>query len=103
MYYRYEMRTGADKPWQGCFQFFYPDELRYIGKWLKEPKWYQKHPDKESRCWFTDYGFEKFQDIIKEIIQNRLDSNPEWEMRLLQTESLERIVMKGKVQCIQLV
>ena len=42
MFYRYEIRAGEDAPWKGCFQFFFPDQLRYIGRWLKEPKWYKK-------------------------------------------------------------
>ena len=103
MFYRYEIRTARDEPWQGCFQFFYPDQCRYIGQWLKEPTWYKKHPETESRCWFTQYGFGKFQDIFEELVQSRLESNPGWEVRLLQAEVLENVAKKGKVQWIELV
>ena len=50
MFYRYEIRTGPDQPWKGCFQYFFPDQRRYIGRWLKEPKWYQNHPNEKSKC-----------------------------------------------------
>lgn len=53
MFYRYEVRTDPDKPWEGGFQRLFPDQRRYIGRFLKEPKWYKKHPDVETRCWFT--------------------------------------------------
>ena len=102
MYYHYEMRTGSNETWQGCFQFFFPDQRRYIGRWLKEPSWYSKHPDVDSRCWFTEVGFQKYGDMVEQIIQELLDTNPEWEMRLLKTEILN-IAMKGKIQCIEVI
>lgn len=103
MYYRYEMRTGTNDTWQGCFQFFFPDQRRYIGKWLKEPSWYSKHPDVDSRCWFTEAGFQKYGDMVEQFIQERLDTNPEWEMRLLKTDILQNFAMKGKIQCIEII
>lgn len=30
MFYRYEIRTGSEQPWEGCFQYFFPDQRRYI-------------------------------------------------------------------------
>lgn len=53
MFYRYEVRIGSDKPWEGGFQCLFPDQLRHIGRYLKEPKWYKNHPDVDTRCWFT--------------------------------------------------
>lgn len=44
MYYRYEVRRSANDPWEGCFQYLFPDQRRFLGRWIKEPKWYQNHP-----------------------------------------------------------
>lgn len=96
MFYRYEVRIGSDKPWEGCFQYFFPDQRRYIGRFLKEPKWYKEHPNVATRCWFTQEGFDKYGDLVKEAIEKR-----DVEYRLVRSESLENIVMLGKIQCIQ--
>lgn len=103
MFYRYEIRTGPDQSWKGCFQYFFPDQRRYIGRWLKEPKWYQNHPNEKSKCWFTQEGYDKYGDLVEETIQERLDNNPHWETRLLKTENLDNISMRGSIQCIQLI
>ncbi len=102
MFYRYEVRIGSDKPWEGCFQYFFPDQRRYIGRFLKEPKWYKEHPNVATRCWFTQEGFDKYGELVRETIEKRgvlNDSNGEY--RLVKSESLENIVMLGKIQCIQ--
>lgn len=96
MFYRYEVRTDPDKPWEGGFQRLFPDQRRYIGRFLKEPKWYKKHPDVETRCWFTQEGFDKYGGLVREAIEKR-----GVEYRLIKSESLENIVMLGKIQCIQ--
>lgn len=96
MFYRYEVRTDLDKPWEGGFQRLFPDQRRYIGRFLKEPKWYKKHPDVETRCWFTQEGFDKYGGLVREAIEKR-----GVEYRLIKSESLENIVMLGKIQCIQ--
>ena len=44
MYYRFEVRRSANDPWEGCFQYLFPDQRRFLGRWIKEPKWYQKFP-----------------------------------------------------------
>lgn len=101
MFYRYEMRSSPSDPWKGCFQYFFPDQRRYIARWLKEPKWYQNHPDVDSKCWFTQEGISKYGGMVEEFIEKRLSDMPEGEMRLLQTETLENLVMHGRIQCIQ--
>ena len=40
--------------------------------------------------------------MVEEIIENRLVSNPDWEMRVIQAEFLENIAVKGKVQYIEI-
>ena len=75
---------------------FFPDQRRYIGRFLKEPKWYKEHPNVATRCWFTQEGFDKYGDLVKEAIEKR-----DVEYRLVRSESLENIVMLGKIQCIQ--
>ena len=71
MFYRYEVRIGSDKPWEGGFQCLFPDQLRHIGRYLKEPKWYKNHPDVDTRCWFTQEGFDKYGDLVEEAIKER--------------------------------
>ena len=90
MFYRYEVRIGSDKPWEGGFQCLLPDQLRHIGRYLKEPKWYKQE------------GFDKYGDLVEEAIKERGILNyPNGEYRLVKSETLENIVMLGKIQCIQ--
>ena len=103
MYYRFEVRRSANDPWEGCFQYLFPDQRRFLGRWIKEPKWYQKHPFTNSRCWFTQEGFEKYGDLVEEVVKERMENFSEGEMRILKRPKLENIVMHGKIQCIQLI
>lgn len=102
MYYRYEARYTGDKDaeWEGIFQFFSPDERR---KWycLAVPKWYEKNPDVDSQAWFTQHGYDKWHEKMEKTIEDYLSwCNEGWEVRLLQVETLDNIVFKGKTQCI---
>ena len=103
MYYRYEGRyVGGDKEteWEGIFQCFSPDERR---KWycLTIPKWYEKNPDVESQAWFTQHGYDKWHEKMEKTIEDFLSwCYDGWEVRLLQVETLDNIVFKGKTQCI---
>ena len=104
MFYRFEIRTSPDSPWEGGFQYLFPDQIRYITRFVREPKWYQNHPDINTRCWFTQEGFTKYGDIIQEAIEEcGVLDYPNSKMRILKRPSLENIVMHGKIQCIQLI
>ena len=35
MYYRFEVRRAANDPWEGCFQYLFPDQRRFLGRWTK--------------------------------------------------------------------
>lgn len=100
MYYRYEAKNENGE-YEGIFSFFNPSERRYFNRFLKEPQWYQKNPDIESRCWFTEEGYNKYHHVIDEIISGY--DNFREEVRLLTKETLENIVCKGKIQCIELI
>jgi hypothetical protein len=98
MFYRYEAPNKHGQ-YVGIFSFFNPDQRRYFNRFLKEPKWYANNPDVDSRCWFTEEGYKKYYSIIEELI---VEINiPEF--RLVTTETLDNIVCKGKMQCIELV
>lgn len=56
-----------------------------------------------SRCWFTQEGFEKYGDLVEEVVKERMENFSEGEMRILKRPKLENIVMHGKIQCIQLI
>lgn len=92
MYYRYEVKN-EDGQYVGIFCELNPDQRRHFNRFLKEPKWYQKNPGKESRCWFTELGYQKYHHVIDEMISEM----PSIEVRLLCIESLARIAMKGKI------
>lgn len=96
MYYRYEAKDENGE-YNGIFTFFDPDQCRYFNRFLKEPKWYSQNPGIESKCWFTEEGYEKYHCIIEELIADAGIEN----IRLLKEENLENIVRKGKIQCIQ--
>ena len=100
MFYRYEAKNKNGQ-YEGIFSFFNPSERRYFNRFLKEPKWYEKNPDIESRCWFTEEGYNKYHHVIDEIISGYDGLN--MEVRLLTKETLENVVCKGKIQCIELV
>lgn len=98
MYYRYEAKNQKGE-YEGIFSFLNPSQRRYFNRFLKEPKWYEKNPGVESRCWFTQEGYEKYHSIIDEMISG------DWrlEVRLLTKDTLDNIVCKGKIQCIEAV
>lgn len=97
MFYRYEAKDEEGK-YKGIFAFFDPDQRRYFNRFLREPKWYKNNPDTDSRCWFTEEGYNKYHSIIDELIsENRLA-----EVKLLKKEKLENVVCKGKIQWIVL-
>lgn len=103
MYYRYEVKT--EEGWEGIFSIANPDWRRYISRFISEPAWYKKQEnpyDIQSRCWFTQYGFKKYSHLIQEMIDDYKYYFPKLETRILQQESLDNLVMKGKVQVIEL-
>lgn len=103
MYYRYEVKMGNE--WEGVFSIADPDWRRYIGRYISTPKWYAKQKDPyaiNSRCWFTEYGFQKYHQFIDDMIADYRSFTPNLEIRILQAYSLENLVMKGKVQVIEL-
>lgn len=104
MFYRYEAENKETGEYEGIFSFFNPSERRYFNRFLKEPKWYEKHPNVESKCWFTQDGYDKYHHIIDEIIA----SYQPWpsrrlNIRLLTKSTLENIACKGKMQCIEVI
>ena len=105
MFYRYEAKNKETGEYEGIFSFFNPSERRYFNRFLKESKWYEKNPNVNSRCWFTEEGYNKYHHIIDEIISgyNGWRGYEHLEIRLLVKETLENIVCKGKNQCIKLV
>lgn len=98
MFYRYEAKNENGE-YEGIFSFFNPSERRYFNRFLKEPKWYEKNPDVNSRCWFTEEGYNKYHHVIDEIISSYRGI----EVRLLTKEILDNVVCKGKIQCIELI
>ena len=97
MFFRYEAKN-KDGNFEGIFSFFNPSQRRYFNRFLREPKWYEKNPDIDSRCWFTEEGYKKYHSIIDKLIAESY-----WikDVRLLTKTSLTNIVCKGKIQCIE--
>jgi len=98
MFYRYEAKNENGE-YEGIFSFFNSSQRRYFNRFLKEPKWYKKNPNIDSRCWFTEEGYKKYHHIIDELIEE----NENLEIRLLIQPTLNNIVLKGQIQCIELV
>lgn len=97
MYYRYEAKKNGEHV--GIFAVLNPDQRRYFARFLKEPEWYKSNPGVDSRCWFTEYGYEKYHHIIDELIEE----SGNLEVRVVTKETLPNVVIRGKVQCIELV
>ncbi len=98
MYYRYEAKIEPDE-WIGVFQIFDPDQRR---KWycLREPKYYEKNPDIETKAWFTQHGYEKYHEKMDNMLSIYKD-DPDIKIRIVTADALDNIVMLGKTQCIQ--
>lgn len=104
MFYRYEAKN-KDGQYEGIFSFFNPSERRYFNRFLREPKWYENNPDTDSKCWFTEEGYNKYHNVIDEILSGNVGyrSMSHLEIRLVTKETLDNVVCKGKIQCIELV
>ena len=105
MFYRYEAKNKNGQ-YEGIFSFFNPSERRYFNRFLKEPKWYEKNPDVDSKCWFTEEGYNKYHHVIDEILSGNVGyrhMNHIVEVRLLTKETLDNVVCKGKIQCIEVI
>ena len=105
MYYRFEVCLQGFDNWLGICTILNGYELRQVGRFLTEPRWYKKNPDVRSECWFTEYGYQKYKEKMQEIINHMPDWHSEELMRGLkfrvrEQEELKNIVMHGKVQCI---
>ena len=103
MYYRYEVET--EDGWEGIFSIANPDWRRYISRFFKEPTWYSKQKEPwniPTRCWFTKYGYEKYGYLIEKMISEYKYYCPNCKTRILKQETLDNLVMKGKVQVIEL-
>ena len=104
MFYRYEVYLGRKEGWNGITSIFNPDHSQWMSRFLTSPKWYDSHPDIDSKCWFTQYGYDKYHKEMEEIIEDckeLYDEHP-LKIRLLKADNLENIVCSYKVQCIQL-
>lgn len=97
MYYRYEAKTKTGE-YKGIFTVLNPSQRRYFNRFVKEPKWYKNNPNTDSRCWFTEEGYDKYHKIMENLISELYNV----ETRLLKVETLNNIVSKGKIQCIEL-
>lgn len=98
MFYRYEGKNRKGQ-FVGIFCVLNPSQRRYFNRFLKAPKWYDDNPDVDSKCWFTEEGYQKYHKVIEDLISELQNV----EVRLLKTETLENLVVCGKIQCIQLV
>lgn len=103
MFYRYEakhpVKTGNE--WVGIFQAFNPFERR---QWycLTEPKWYKDNPRINSKAWFTEYGYLKWKAKMEKMIQSfHFENKDGWAFRVINAETIENTVFKGKTQVIQ--
>ena len=98
MFYRYE--AYCEGKWIGICGAMTPSHRRKMGRFLSEPKWYAKNPGVDSRCWFTQYGYDRHHKQMEAIIEDYLTLNENVKIRLLKSEVPGRIVMLGKIQCI---
>ena len=103
MYYRYEVRQ-RDGSWAGICSLLNPSERRLFNRFIREPKWYSmdNNAHKKSTCWLTEEGFKKYGNKIVKMIQKHREWTETPPVRLRQTENLDNIVHKGKIQVINL-
>lgn len=103
MYYRYETQK-EDGTWTGVCTIFNPSQRRKLNRFIRAPKWYNENgnADKKSTCWLTEEGFKKYDGLFMTLInQTRLTKScPPIRLRI--EKDLPNIVMKGKIQVINL-
>lgn len=103
MYYRIEAqellkngRTG----WYGIGQVLCGSENRKAFRGLSVPKCLKTGRYRNTRSWFTDYGWRKYYpQIMKQV-----DSHNYWiptRIRILRAENLPNLVMCGKTQVVE--
>jgi hypothetical protein len=93
MYYRYEA-LAPNGEYKGIFSFFNPSQRRYFNRFVREPKWYKNNADANSRCWFTEKGYEKYHHIIDTLIGECRNLK----VRIISQEVLCTIAVSGKIQ-----
>lgn len=108
MYYRFEAckaQESSEKKnsWVGIFSVLNPSQRRFIGRTLAEPKWYEKNLNIESKCWFTEKGYEKYKDVLEGMIEEYLLYHPNAKFRVVKKDNLENYAVKGSIQCIEIV
>lgn len=105
VYYRYIARktTGPDQEWKGLFQVLPPPIKRKADRFIHEPKWYTTHPNADTRCWLTEYGYERYHEELENLIWETNEWFSPIDYRLIVSRDIENIVMTGKVQCIQFI
>ncbi len=105
-YYRYEAKIeGEDDRWYGICAYLDPDCRRKLARYIAEPKWYKTHSDMDSKCWFTEYGYQKYSWLMDELVEDMTelmsDSGLErFRVRVLRAKALGEVYCAGKVQTI---
>ena len=103
MYYRYEAML-PDGSWTGICSVLDPSERRRFNRLVREPKWYSvgNNAGRKSTCWLTEEGFAKYGTGIAALIaehRERVETPP---LRFRTAETLGNIVVRGKIQVINL-
>lgn len=99
MFYRYEAKRPVDNTWVGICKAMTPSIRHKMAGFLTNPKWYHNHPDVDTRCWFTQYGYDRYHSRVEKLIEECMNYYP-LKVRLLKEDNPGIILMKGKVQCI---
>lgn len=93
-----------DGKWNGICSIFNPSQKRYLSRFIKEPKWYfvGNNAEKKSTCWMTEEGFRKYDHVFMKLIAECKEWRQIPPIRLIMAKDLPNIVMKGKIQVINL-
>lgn len=103
MYYRIEaceLLNNEWTDWYGIGQVLCGGENRKAFRGLSVPKCLKTGKYRNTRSWFTDYGWKKYHKQIME----QVNSHSIWiniRIRVLKAESLPNLVMRGKTQVVE--
>lgn len=103
MYYRIEGSEYLDNQWSdwcGIANVLCGGENKKAFRGIAVPRCLIRGKYKNTRSWFTDYGWKKY----KEQIMQQVESHGMWirtRTRVLTAESLPNIVMHGKTQVLE--
>lgn len=97
-HYRLEYADGVGV-FQKPFGYIDSDAFQKLRRLLYVPKIFEPNPA-NTRSWFTEYGYQKYKDLIEKILYDANKYPYERDLQLIETEEPGEVLLRGKVQIV---